>query len=259
MGGGSSGSYNKQGTSETTVTGIEPYQQQFAGEFGNIQGMFNQRAATPLTLQFAPGSSAYNQYNQNLSNLQNTLSSRLGQPLNLSYGPIFSNTPDAITQNLLSTGMGNIKAQQSAQQRAAAEALSTAGSGNNTALLAALNRMGGITGAGAANALIPQAMEQQRASDLAKQQALMQQNQMRLAERSQSIQELLPALQAIQEQRAAGSTSDTLALQQRTQGLQDILGRMNLLQALNQMAQTSAGKKTISRESGSEEQSKHLF
>ncbi len=164
-------------TTSSQVTGIEPYQQQFAQQYGELSNLFRNRVA---------------------------------QPLNLSYSPAFSSSLDPIVQNAVSRGIQNLNAAEGAAARNTANALSVAGTGNNAALLAALNRTAQIAGAGNRNALIPAALEQQRNFDLQRQQIEQAQNQLKLQERNQSIGEL-------------------------GQG-------MNLLQAINQMAQTSAGK-----------------
>ena len=169
---------NVDNTTTSEVTGIEPYQQQFAQQYGELSNLFRNRIA---------------------------------QPLNLNYSPAFSNTLDPVVQNAVSQGVQNLNAQEGAAARDTANRLSIAGTGNNSALLAALNRTAQIQNAGNRNALIPAALEQQRAFDAQRQAIEQQQNQLRLAERAQSVNELAPGF--------------------------------NLLNAINSMAQTSAGKK----------------
>ena len=168
---------NVDNTTTSQVTGIEPYQQQFQQEYQNLSNLFHNRVA---------------------------------QPIGLTYSQPFSSSLDPIVQNTISQGMQNLGMAENSAARNTANALSLGGTGNNGALLAALNRQAQIAGAGNRNALIPAALEQQRGFDLQRQQIEQAQNQLRLSERAQQINEL---------------------------GQQ-----MNLLQALNQMAQTSAGK-----------------
>lgn len=188
MGGSQSQNQNRYstGTSSTEVTGIAPYQEQFARGYSSLANLFG---------------------------------SRVNQPLNLETAPIFSGTLDPVVQNTISQGVQNIKAQQAQQGRGTARQLSVAGTGNNSALLSALNRQSQIASGGALNQLPAIGLEQQRAFDLQRQAAIQARNQEAMAARAQLVNELQPG--------------------------------MNLLQLLNQMAQTSAGKRT--RESKTEE------
>ena len=165
-------------TTTMDVTGIDQYQKQFGQQYGTLAQLFQKR---------------------------------IGQPMNLKYSPAFSTSLDPIVQNTISQGVQALNAQEGAAARDTANRLSIAGTGNNAALLAALNRTGQIANAGNRNALAPAALEQQRNFDLQRQQIEQAQNQTRLAGRAQSINELAPGL--------------------------------NLLQAINSMAQTSAGKR----------------
>lgn len=173
---------NVDNTTTAEVTGIEPYQQQFAQQYGELSNLFRNRIA---------------------------------QPLNLQYSPAFSNTLDPVVQNSVARGIQNLNAQEGAAARDTASRLSIAGTGNNSALSAALNRVAQIQNAGNRNALLPAALEQQRAFDAQRQQFEQAQNQLRLQERSQAINELAPGF--------------------------------NLLNAINSMAQTSAGKKVTEK------------
>lgn len=168
-------------TMNEQVTGIDPYQRQFAQGYGELSNLFRNRIA---------------------------------QPVNLEYAQPFSSTPDTLVQNMVSQGVQGLRNADAARSAELANRLSVAGTGNNSALMAALNSAAQIRNAGAANALVPAALEQQRQFDLARQNIINQQNQTRLAARNQSINELQPGL--------------------------------NLLQTLNQMAQLSAGRRATS-------------
>lgn len=189
---------NVDNTTSSQVTGIEPYQQQFAQQYGE---------------------------------LSNLLRSRVAQPLNLQYSPAFSGSLDPIVKNAVSQGIQNLNAQEGASARDTAQKLSVAGTGNNSALLAALNRTAQINNAGNRNALIPAALEQQRSFDVQRQGIEQAQNQLRLQQRAQSINELAPGF--------------------------------NLLNALQGMAQTSAGRtvteKGSTNQTGNSYTSKSFF
>ncbi len=167
-------------TQEQSVTGIEPYQKQFANQYNTLSDLFNSRVNAPLNLDKA-GTSA---------------------------------TLDPLVSNMVSQGIENIKANESANQRDTASRLSVLGTGDNSALLAALNRNAGYGTAGALNSLVPMGLQGQQNQDLLKAQLIAQNNAATLAGRQQGISELTPG--------------------------------MNLLQMINQMAQTSAGKKMTS-------------
>jgi hypothetical protein len=134
------------------------------------------------------------QFEQQYGGLSKEYQNRISQPLNLEYAPAFSTAPDAIVQGLLSQGIQGINNQQTATNNALAQRLSVGGTGDNSALLAALQARSKFGAAGATNALIPQAMQQQREFDLARQNIIAQQNQQRLAARGQSINELAPGM-----------------------------------------------------------------
>lgn len=148
-------------------------------------------------------------FNTGYDNLGREFAKRISQPLNLQYFNGFSNTLDPIVQNTMARGIQNLKAAQSGANSELANRLAVTGTGDNSALLAAMQRMSGIANAGNQNALIPQALEQQRAFDVQKQQLIDASNQLKLGARAQSINELSPGL--------------------------------NLLQLMNQMAGTAAG------------------
>lgn len=164
------------------VTGIAPYQGQFAQQFGELQNQF-----------------------RNL----------VGQRPELSLFNGFSSSLDPIIQNQVSKGVQALKSQQSAGDAELANRLSVAGTGSNNALLAALQRQSQIKNAGATNALVPAALEQQRAFDLQKQQILNAENAQKMANYTGNIQALAPGF--------------------------------NLLNAINEMARTSAGRRVTER------------
>ncbi len=133
-----------------------------------------------------------------------------GQPIGLTPLPGFSATPSPLVQAGVAQGVQNLRAQEAARQRQLAGALSIGGTGSNEALLAALSRQGGLQTAANINALTPIALEQQRAFDLQQQQLAEAQNRLQLSARQQQLAELTPQL--------------------------------NLLQLINEMARTSAGR-----------------
>jgi hypothetical protein len=169
-------------TEDSRVTGIAPYQQQFKQNYNQLANMYGQLAGTPITLERAP---------------------------------LFSNQADPIIQNMLSRGVQDIKGQQSQQQQSLANALSVGGTGNNSALLAALGYQGALAGAGAQNAMIPGALAQQREFDVQRQALIEARNRLALGARAQQAGEL-----------GIGS---------------------NLLQNLQGMAGVSAGRATTTR------------
>lgn len=158
----------KQFTDRTVtdeVTGIDPYQRQFATGYNALQGQF-----------------------QNL----------IRNPAQLEYAPAFSNTLDPIVQNTVSQGAQAIKGQSNAANRALASQLSLAGTGNNSALLAALQRQGQMANQGSYNALVPAALQQQREFDINRQNILAQQNQTRLAGQNAQLQSLAGSMNLLQ-------------------------------------------------------------
>ena len=165
-------------TTTTTPTGIEGYQGQFDQGYGNLMSLFG---------------------------------NRVSQPLNLEKAPIFSEGFDPIVANTFSKGVQDIKSRETAANKATSNALNVEGTGNNSALLTALNRQSKIGSAGAMNSLYPAQLEQQRATDLQRQAMLQARNQEALTARAQLVNELTPG--------------------------------MGLLQTLQQMAQTSRGEK----------------
>lgn len=112
-------------TATQEVTGIDPYKRQFAKQYGQLQNQYNSLVNTPVSTG--------------------------------SFSPI--------VQNALSSGIANIKAQQSSGNAQLAQQLARSG-GNNSALLAALQRQSSIGSAGNINALTPAALEQQRGLDV---------------------------------------------------------------------------------------------
>lgn len=164
-------------TTTMAVTGIEPYQQKFNQELGTMTRLFNQQQANKPVLDY---SNPYENPNVN-----------------------------PIVANMMSQGLAGLKAQESSGNAQLARSLSTAG-GNNSALLAALQRQSKFNTAGQANAMIPKALEAQRGFATEQANLTNAQNQTRLAEAQQNVQNLSQ--------------------------------RFNLLNAINQMAGTSAGK-----------------
>ncbi len=151
-----------RGTLEETPTGIGQFQDQFGAEFRGLSELFKNRLAKPFSLEFQ-------------------------KP--------FSDTPEAIVQNLMSRGVQNIKAQESTGLRELASRLGRAGGGGSTAnLLSTLGLQSQIGSRGAMNALIPMGLQEQRAQDVSKAQIFAQQNLQRLQERAQSFQELAPGV-----------------------------------------------------------------
>ena len=187
-GGQSSNQFAMQGQLQTP-TGLEPYTQQFGQGYSSLSNLYGNRIAQPLNLQ---------QYSANIT--------------------------DPSVKNFISQGIQDIKNQQTAGQRGLSQTLGGIGNGNNTALLAALNRQSQIGQAGAINALYPQAFNQQLGLTQAR-------NTETLGARSQLINELTPG--------------------------------MNLLQTLIGMAQTAKGTKNLQMEQqagvGESKQSKSFF
>jgi len=161
MGGSTSSQFNKRGTTEETTsmtpTGLEPYTTPFGEGYKDI----------------------YSQY----KNLQST-------PLGLQEAPLYSNQLDPVVQNTISKGIQNIKANQATRGQQTANALGTAGTGNNSALLNVLNRQATIGGAGATNQLYATGIEQQRAQDIARQGMIAEINRGKIAGRQTQIQQL---------------------------------------------------------------------
>lgn len=147
------------------------------------------------------------QFEQQYGALGQEYRNRIGQPLELEYAPAFSTTPDAIVQGLLSQGIQNINNQNTATNNALAQRLSVSGTGDNSALLAALQARSKFGAAGATNALIPQAMQQQREFDIARQGIIAQQNQQRLASRGQLINELAPGMDLLSQLQNYGTST----------------------------------------------------
>lgn len=101
------------------------------------------------------------QYGTQSDALNAQYQSLLDNPVDISY----SSTPNGIVNYMLAKGQQDIKNQQAAGDRAIASQLSVGGTGENSALIGALQRQGKIAQAGAGNALVPMALEQQRAYD----------------------------------------------------------------------------------------------
>lgn len=148
--------FNKQ--YEENVTGIDPYKEMFQNQYGQLQSLYKNRVNNPLVLQQMPTG--------------------------------FSGSFDPVVRSAMSQGQQALQAQNSANQNRLAQNLSVLGTGNNQALLNVLQRQGQIGTAGAMNALIPQALQQQREYDIARANMTAQANQQALAARAQQMQEV---------------------------------------------------------------------
>jgi len=161
MGGSTSKRYSKRGgvqeTSSMTPTGIDQYQSDFANNYNQLYGQYQQLQDTPLNLQSAP---------------------------------IYSTGLDPVVQNTISKGIQGIKANQATRGQQTANTLGTAGTGNNSALLNVLNRQSAISGAGAGNQLYATGLEQQRLQDLARQNAIAEINRNKIMGRQTQIQQI---------------------------------------------------------------------
>lgn len=160
--------HSKTSTDNTTnmeVTGIDPYKEQFANTYGQ---------------------------------LQNNFTSLLANRPNLSMFHGFSSTLDPLVQNQVAQGMQNLNAADTAANQELSNRLSVAGTGSNGALLAALQRTAQMTNAGNRNALIPAALQAQRDMDVQKQQIFAQQNSQQMQNYANNIQALAPGMQLLQ-------------------------------------------------------------
>lgn len=180
------------------------------------------------TSQLAMDPAIQAQINQGYGNLNNQFANLQSKPLGLEYFTGFSSSPDAIVNNMVSQGISNIKGQQSAADQALANQLSVQGTGNNSALLAALQNRGKFATAGAMNALVPQALEQQRAFDIAKAGLVNQNNQTRFGARSSDLATLgqqANLLQMLQQYGAAtGKQTNTESTNSVTKKKGGVLG-----------------------------------
>ena len=219
-------------------------QRKYESQYDSLSRMYRDKVGQPLNLNFQPGSAGYNSYMQNVNSLGGEFSNRISQPIGLTYAPLYSSTPDAITQNMLSSNVQGINAQQSANQRAAAEQLSQLGTGNNAALLGVLQAQGALGSAGARNQAVADAMKAQRDADVTRQALLAQQNQTKLAERAQSVSELSPGLSLLQLMQSGMTDADKLALAARQQSFGELGAGQDLLNTLNNYINTTAGTKT---------------
>ncbi len=174
---------------DTRATGIAPYQRQFTQNYNQLANMFGQLAGTPITLEKAP---------------------------------LFSTTADPIVQNMLSKGYQDIAGQRSQQQQSLANALSVAGTGDNSSLLNTLNAQAALSGAGARNALIPGALAQQREFDTQRQALIEARNRLALAARGQQLSEFGGGVSLLNQlQGMAGvskGTSTTSRVKEETKG-----------------------------------------
>jgi hypothetical protein len=139
QGGGYTGQYSGS-------TGTQPYLREFGNGFNTLSAQ-QQKLGNAPTAQMngkAPGFSGY-------------------AP---SYGPMASNGFSQLTNYGLSQGLQNIRGATNAANANLASQLGQAGTGDNSALLAGLQRQGQTQAAGAMNSLIPQAFAQQREQDL---------------------------------------------------------------------------------------------
>lgn len=195
-----------------SVTGLQPFQNQFAQNYGSLNSRYNTMAQTPIGLQYG----------------------QVFNPNSLQYSPAFSNTFDPVVNYGLSRGYQDNAASMNASNTALANQLNRAGTGNNSALLSALQFRNKLATAGANNALLPGALDQQRQYDVARQNIIAQQNQTRLAGQQQMMGDIAQQNQA----RLAGRDAQLSAMGQQ----------QNLLHVLNQMADLSRGR--VSRETG---------
>lgn len=190
---------------------------------GGSQRATQERLTDMVSVVEPTGISQYEQqFGKDYSSLASIFGSRIARPLNLEKAPSFSGNLDPIVQNQLSRAMQNIKEQQATEQRGSARALSVAGTGDNTALLNALQRQSKIAGAGAMNVLGPQALEAQRGFDLQRQQIIESRNRQMLAARAQGISELAPGLGLLQQ--LQGMAGVARGERRRTTGTERIAG-----------------------------------
>ncbi len=206
-GGSSDNSFSQQTTGNKSTTTTNTYDPNQFGDWNALQSHQStllDSMMRPTDLAWGQGTQAYNQFNQGRDtlaaqgaglategqNLQNLYNTRIAQPTNLDYSNPFSNTPDALTQQLISQGRQGINLQNTAAQNNLAQKLAISGTGNNSALLSALNRQSQYSNAGAGNQLYSQAMQTQRGFDALKAQIQQQQNAMRLGERGQLVGEI---------------------------------------------------------------------
>lgn len=125
--------------------------------------------------QLKKGFGGLTDYGINL--MSNPVMAQFSAPQSIAGG---SNPMDvAIVQQALAKAKSNLATQQAAQNRNMAGALANAG-GNNSALLAALNRQAGMATAGAANELMPLGLQQQREADMQRSRLVAEQNAQQL-------------------------------------------------------------------------------
>lgn len=194
MGGKSKSNQQTQQSSNETVTGIEPYQKQFAQDYGTLFNNFQALQNNRPQLQY------------------------VDNPM--------SNGFSSIVQNSMSQAAGALRGQQAQQDAATANALGVAGTGDNSALLNVLKRQGRMATAGALNQLQPAALQQQREMDIQNAALRDAQNKTKLAE-----------------------------YQAQLQGAQ---GGLGLLDQLQKMAATSAGRSSTAT-SNTQTQTKKSF
>ena len=171
-----------EGITSSLIVYKSQSQQEETYKHGNSETTATNTRTNPYTGQFG---NTYNQVYEGYRNLMN-------QPLGTTAAPsnIYSNTFDPVVQNAISKGIQGIKQQQTTQGYQTANALNTAGAGNNSALLGVLNRQSLISGGAAANALPAMGAEQQRAYDLAREQARIAANADVLAQRNAKVNTL---------------------------------------------------------------------
>lgn len=150
-----------------------------------------------------------NKFNNLYDTLNTTYETRLNNPLNLNYSDTFSGTLDPVIQNAISRGTQGLYQRQAANDRRLATNLNVTGTGSNSALLNALQAQGKFASAGAANELYSSGLTAQKDFDVARKTIEQRDNQLRLADRAQSFQELAPGLNLLDTIRSFGSDRGT--------------------------------------------------
>lgn len=125
------------------------------GSHSNTQQNTNQQTSGQITETPNIPGRFMGQYNGAIGGLQG-----------LTNSPVFSSSASPLTSSLMGTALGNIKGQNAAQQAGTARSLGIQGTGDNSALLGVLKRMGSLGAAGQANEAIPQALQAQTGMDL---------------------------------------------------------------------------------------------
>lgn len=210
--GGFSGGYSGN-------TGTQPYLREFGQGFNYLSGQLPKIGAAPQAQTFTP--QTFTPFNTN------------------TYFQPFSNKFDQITEYGLARGRQGILDSTNAANASLANRLNVAGTGDNSALVAGLQRQNQAKAAGAANALIPQALEQQRAQDIAG-------AGIRLQQQGQAIQQGLAGDQMRLAQQGLGLEATNSANQARLASylgnFQGLNAGQNLLNSLLGAGQLAAGR-----------------